>query len=141
MVLSAPEALPILGPDVARRVLEFIADGTILATPVDKILGRRLRRCGGSQSQRRPAHSSCCHITDNNEDGSPNTGGNCSIATGRQRIWRTVAHHQQPHQRHRGVTISDGNRPTVPEDWRSSRSPPVRRPGHQLPRRGPSMVR
>uniref|UniRef100_A0A915KVK2 Uncharacterized protein n=1 Tax=Romanomermis culicivorax TaxID=13658 RepID=A0A915KVK2_ROMCU len=36
--------------------------------------GRHLPCCGGSQSQH-GAHSSCCHVTDNNEDGSPNTGG------------------------------------------------------------------
>uniref|UniRef100_A0A915HEM3 Uncharacterized protein n=1 Tax=Romanomermis culicivorax TaxID=13658 RepID=A0A915HEM3_ROMCU len=29
-------ALRILGPDVARRALEFIADGTIRATPLNK---------------------------------------------------------------------------------------------------------
>uniref|UniRef100_A0A915ITF5 Uncharacterized protein n=1 Tax=Romanomermis culicivorax TaxID=13658 RepID=A0A915ITF5_ROMCU len=38
MVLLAPAALQILGPDIARRVLKSIADGTISATPVDKIL-------------------------------------------------------------------------------------------------------
>uniref|UniRef100_A0A915JTF2 Uncharacterized protein n=1 Tax=Romanomermis culicivorax TaxID=13658 RepID=A0A915JTF2_ROMCU len=37
-MLSAPAALRILGPEVARRALEFIPDGTICATPVDKIL-------------------------------------------------------------------------------------------------------
>uniref|UniRef100_A0A915JBJ8 Uncharacterized protein n=1 Tax=Romanomermis culicivorax TaxID=13658 RepID=A0A915JBJ8_ROMCU len=31
-------ALRILGPNIARQALEFIADGTIQATPVDKIL-------------------------------------------------------------------------------------------------------
>uniref|UniRef100_A0A915IFS7 Uncharacterized protein n=1 Tax=Romanomermis culicivorax TaxID=13658 RepID=A0A915IFS7_ROMCU len=38
VVLLAPAALRILGPDVARQALEFIADRTICATPVDKIL-------------------------------------------------------------------------------------------------------
>uniref|UniRef100_A0A915JPT6 Uncharacterized protein n=1 Tax=Romanomermis culicivorax TaxID=13658 RepID=A0A915JPT6_ROMCU len=38
MVLLAPAALQILGPDIARWALEFIADGTICATRVDKIL-------------------------------------------------------------------------------------------------------
>uniref|UniRef100_A0A915J9Y8 Uncharacterized protein n=1 Tax=Romanomermis culicivorax TaxID=13658 RepID=A0A915J9Y8_ROMCU len=38
VVLSAPAALRILGPKVARRALEFIADGTIRPTPVDKTL-------------------------------------------------------------------------------------------------------
>uniref|UniRef100_A0A915HIM6 Uncharacterized protein n=1 Tax=Romanomermis culicivorax TaxID=13658 RepID=A0A915HIM6_ROMCU len=35
IVLLAPAALQILGPEVARRALEFIADGTICATPLD----------------------------------------------------------------------------------------------------------
>uniref|UniRef100_A0A915K0V9 Uncharacterized protein n=1 Tax=Romanomermis culicivorax TaxID=13658 RepID=A0A915K0V9_ROMCU len=65
VVLSAPAALRILGPDVAGWALEFIADGTIGTTP-----------------------------------------------------------------HHRGVAISDGSHPAVPEDWPSSRSPPVWRPGH-----------
>uniref|UniRef100_A0A915JJ44 Uncharacterized protein n=1 Tax=Romanomermis culicivorax TaxID=13658 RepID=A0A915JJ44_ROMCU len=38
VVLSAPMALQILGPEVARRALKFIANGTIRATPVNKIL-------------------------------------------------------------------------------------------------------
>uniref|UniRef100_A0A915IU38 Uncharacterized protein n=1 Tax=Romanomermis culicivorax TaxID=13658 RepID=A0A915IU38_ROMCU len=38
VVLSAPAALWILEPDIALRALEFIADGTIHATLVDKIL-------------------------------------------------------------------------------------------------------
>uniref|UniRef100_A0A915L535 Uncharacterized protein n=1 Tax=Romanomermis culicivorax TaxID=13658 RepID=A0A915L535_ROMCU len=38
VVLLAPAVLWILGPDIARRVLEFITDGTICAIPVDKIL-------------------------------------------------------------------------------------------------------
>uniref|UniRef100_A0A915KWE2 Uncharacterized protein n=1 Tax=Romanomermis culicivorax TaxID=13658 RepID=A0A915KWE2_ROMCU len=38
MVLSAPAVLQILGPEVARRGLEFIANGTIWAMPVSKIL-------------------------------------------------------------------------------------------------------
>uniref|UniRef100_A0A915L623 Uncharacterized protein n=1 Tax=Romanomermis culicivorax TaxID=13658 RepID=A0A915L623_ROMCU len=38
MVLSAPAALRILGLNVARRALEFIADGTIRASGLDKIL-------------------------------------------------------------------------------------------------------
>uniref|UniRef100_A0A915JQE4 Secreted protein n=1 Tax=Romanomermis culicivorax TaxID=13658 RepID=A0A915JQE4_ROMCU len=38
VVLLAPVALPILGPEVAQRALEFIANGTIWATPIDKIL-------------------------------------------------------------------------------------------------------
>uniref|UniRef100_A0A915HVI7 Uncharacterized protein n=1 Tax=Romanomermis culicivorax TaxID=13658 RepID=A0A915HVI7_ROMCU len=38
VALSAPAALQILGPEVARRALEFILDGTIRATLVDKIL-------------------------------------------------------------------------------------------------------
>uniref|UniRef100_A0A915KCN9 YrdC-like domain-containing protein n=1 Tax=Romanomermis culicivorax TaxID=13658 RepID=A0A915KCN9_ROMCU len=38
VVLLAPAALGILGPDIPQRAIEFIADGTIQATPVDKIL-------------------------------------------------------------------------------------------------------
>uniref|UniRef100_A0A915KPC6 Uncharacterized protein n=1 Tax=Romanomermis culicivorax TaxID=13658 RepID=A0A915KPC6_ROMCU len=38
VVLWAPAALRILGPDVAQGALEFIAHGTIHATPVNKIL-------------------------------------------------------------------------------------------------------
>uniref|UniRef100_A0A915K199 Uncharacterized protein n=1 Tax=Romanomermis culicivorax TaxID=13658 RepID=A0A915K199_ROMCU len=38
LVLSAPAALRILRPEVARRALEFTANGTIRTTPVDKIL-------------------------------------------------------------------------------------------------------
>uniref|UniRef100_A0A915L7V2 Uncharacterized protein n=1 Tax=Romanomermis culicivorax TaxID=13658 RepID=A0A915L7V2_ROMCU len=38
MVLSAPAVLWILGPRVAQRALEFIANGTIWATPFDEIL-------------------------------------------------------------------------------------------------------
>uniref|UniRef100_A0A915L3I4 Uncharacterized protein n=1 Tax=Romanomermis culicivorax TaxID=13658 RepID=A0A915L3I4_ROMCU len=35
VVLLAPAALRILGPDIARRALKFITDGTICATLVD----------------------------------------------------------------------------------------------------------
>uniref|UniRef100_A0A915I4J0 Antifreeze protein n=1 Tax=Romanomermis culicivorax TaxID=13658 RepID=A0A915I4J0_ROMCU len=38
LVLSAPAALRILGPEVAQRALEFITNRTFRATPVDKIL-------------------------------------------------------------------------------------------------------
>uniref|UniRef100_A0A915HZ67 Uncharacterized protein n=1 Tax=Romanomermis culicivorax TaxID=13658 RepID=A0A915HZ67_ROMCU len=38
VVLLGPAALRILGPHVTGRALEFIADGTIHATLVDKIL-------------------------------------------------------------------------------------------------------
>uniref|UniRef100_A0A915HQ36 Uncharacterized protein n=1 Tax=Romanomermis culicivorax TaxID=13658 RepID=A0A915HQ36_ROMCU len=38
VVLSEPAVLQILGPNIARRALQFIADGTIHATLVDKIL-------------------------------------------------------------------------------------------------------
>uniref|UniRef100_A0A915IJ22 Uncharacterized protein n=1 Tax=Romanomermis culicivorax TaxID=13658 RepID=A0A915IJ22_ROMCU len=38
MNLIAPAALRILGPKVAREALEFITNGTIWKTPVDKIL-------------------------------------------------------------------------------------------------------
>uniref|UniRef100_A0A915KHM5 Uncharacterized protein n=1 Tax=Romanomermis culicivorax TaxID=13658 RepID=A0A915KHM5_ROMCU len=38
VVLSAPAALPILGPEVTQRALQFIVDSTIRATPVHKIL-------------------------------------------------------------------------------------------------------
>uniref|UniRef100_A0A915HQ68 Uncharacterized protein n=1 Tax=Romanomermis culicivorax TaxID=13658 RepID=A0A915HQ68_ROMCU len=38
VVLSAPAALRILGSQVARQALQFIANGTIQATAVDKIL-------------------------------------------------------------------------------------------------------
>uniref|UniRef100_A0A915I1M6 Uncharacterized protein n=1 Tax=Romanomermis culicivorax TaxID=13658 RepID=A0A915I1M6_ROMCU len=37
-MLSVPMVLRVLGPDIARWALEFIADGTICATLVDKIL-------------------------------------------------------------------------------------------------------
>uniref|UniRef100_A0A915J2X4 Secreted protein n=1 Tax=Romanomermis culicivorax TaxID=13658 RepID=A0A915J2X4_ROMCU len=56
--------------------------------------GRPPPRCGGSQWQC-AAHSSCCHVTVNDKDRSPNTGGNCSIATGRQRLLRDIARHQR----------------------------------------------
>uniref|UniRef100_A0A915IYK8 Uncharacterized protein n=1 Tax=Romanomermis culicivorax TaxID=13658 RepID=A0A915IYK8_ROMCU len=38
VVLSAPGVLRILGPEVAPRALEFLPNGTIQATPIDKIL-------------------------------------------------------------------------------------------------------
>uniref|UniRef100_A0A915K271 Uncharacterized protein n=1 Tax=Romanomermis culicivorax TaxID=13658 RepID=A0A915K271_ROMCU len=38
LMLSAHPALQILGPEVTRRAIEFIANSTIWATPVDKIL-------------------------------------------------------------------------------------------------------
>uniref|UniRef100_A0A915L6E6 Uncharacterized protein n=1 Tax=Romanomermis culicivorax TaxID=13658 RepID=A0A915L6E6_ROMCU len=38
LVLTVPAALQILGPEVAQQALEFIANGTICTTPVDKIL-------------------------------------------------------------------------------------------------------
>uniref|UniRef100_A0A915I5M5 Uncharacterized protein n=1 Tax=Romanomermis culicivorax TaxID=13658 RepID=A0A915I5M5_ROMCU len=45
VVLSAPAALQILGPHVARRALEFITDGTIHTTPVDKICWTMNHHC------------------------------------------------------------------------------------------------
>uniref|UniRef100_A0A915JTU3 Uncharacterized protein n=1 Tax=Romanomermis culicivorax TaxID=13658 RepID=A0A915JTU3_ROMCU len=56
VVLSTPAALRILGPEVARRALEFIADGTIRPTPVGKIL------LDGEQSS--PAVDAVCHAVE-----------------------------------------------------------------------------
>uniref|UniRef100_A0A915HTQ4 Uncharacterized protein n=1 Tax=Romanomermis culicivorax TaxID=13658 RepID=A0A915HTQ4_ROMCU len=62
VVLSVPAALWILGPEVAGWVLEFIANGTIRATPIDKIL------LDGEPSS--PAVDAVCHAV---EQGSRNS--------------------------------------------------------------------
>uniref|UniRef100_A0A915L8P3 Secreted protein n=1 Tax=Romanomermis culicivorax TaxID=13658 RepID=A0A915L8P3_ROMCU len=49
-------------------------------------------------------------------------------------------HHQRQHQGDRGIAIPDGYGPVVPEDCYSSRSPPVRGLGHQLPPHGSNIV-